>query len=430
MKDIKQYRVKCDHCKRIVEVSNPDSDSGYVRHCPKCNGEITFISSYRGCEHNPAHMWTERGKCVSQSAKENAAKSKRGRTVYPSDEIPHLWMHKATSSARNPQNNLFFRDSTIYSYGGHFPIARHIANKAKQTAILFTTRTHSVTTAKHLGMVRSAIPNSEQVFNVPVLEDSYIDAKHGRTIDHTRNLENYIAEVANLVSTSARARAAYRKESSHRSAVETRNEYLAYLKFFKLGKSKIPPVPALNSKAMETLKAKESAKAAAKALETKKENAARDAEQAKICTHTPKHTYAQRWECERITREIDEEIAFTSKRDAWKRGEIESLPGAYSRSPLLRVIGDEVQTSRGARFPVQHAKRGLALVRSVIARGEDWKTNGHTLHLGHYKVQSIEANGTVHAGCHVVPYSEIESIAEQLDAYTAVDTPEVSDNAE
>jgi hypothetical protein len=44
--------------------------------------------------------------------------------------------------------------------------------------------------------------------------------------------------------------------------------------------------------------------------------------------------------------------------------------------------------TKGANFPITHAKRGLALVRAVVARGEGWQRNGHTFHLGHYQIES------------------------------------------
>src|SRR5579872_7219827 len=103
--------------------------------------------------------------------------SGRRRNVFPTDEIPHLWMHKSQDSARNPGGNLFFHDDTIYSYGHHFPIARHVTNgkqgKREQSAVLFTTGRYSVTTSKHIGMVRGAIPKDVQVFEVPNLGREY-----------------------------------------------------------------------------------------------------------------------------------------------------------------------------------------------------------------------------------------------------------------
>ena len=60
---------------------------------------------------------------------------------------------------------------------------------------------------------------------------------------------------------------------------------------------------------------------------------------------------------------------------------------------MLRIEGNEVVTSRGARFPITHAKRGLVLVRAVMARTEDWHHNSHSCHLGHYTMDSMELTG-------------------------------------
>ncbi len=82
--------------------------------------------------------------------------------------VAHLWANQAQTSARNATNNFFFDLDTIYSYGSHFPIARHITNKRKQKAILFTTRGYYTTTAKHIREVRGALRGRDElVFNVP-----------------------------------------------------------------------------------------------------------------------------------------------------------------------------------------------------------------------------------------------------------------------
>jgi hypothetical protein len=83
---------------------------------------------------------------------------------------------------------------------------------------------------------------------------------------------------------------------------------------------------------------------------------------------------------------------------------------------MLRIVGNEVETSRGARIPISHAKRGLAFVRQVIASGQEYRRNSHTLHLGHYAIDRIEINGTLHVGCHGISLQEIERIALFLDS--------------
>ena len=85
---------------------------------------------------------------------------------------------------------------------------------------------------------------------------------------------------------------------------------------------------------------------------------------------------------------------------------------------MLRIDGDEVLTSRGARFPISHAKRALAFVRKVRESGQPYVRNGHTIHLGPYAIDRIEPDGTVKAGCHVVSWQEIERIAPVLDSVT------------
>jgi len=64
------------------------------------------------------------------------------RTVYPADMVAHLWAHKSQDYARNPGHNFYFHGDTIYSYGSHFPVARHVTRRGR-SAVLFTTRSYS-----------------------------------------------------------------------------------------------------------------------------------------------------------------------------------------------------------------------------------------------------------------------------------------------
>ena len=57
------------------------------------------------------------------------------------------------SFARNPRGSVFYESDTIYSYGHHFPIARHVWNDESEHAILFTIKGYSNTTAHHKSIV-------------------------------------------------------------------------------------------------------------------------------------------------------------------------------------------------------------------------------------------------------------------------------------
>src|SRR5260370_40382284 len=171
----------------------------------------------------------------------------------------------------------------------------------------------------------------------------------------------------------------------HERAVELRSEALCSAPFFGLADPLIEQIPDLDSEAMAKIKAREAKASAEKAAKTKREQEERR-QQALIAA------------------------------DQWRAGGghswlLNSLPA------MLRTENHEVVTSRGVRFPIMHAKRGLALVKAVMARAEEWLANGRTCKLGHYRIDRIEASGTVHAGCHVVSWYEIQRIADEIEEY-------------
>lgn len=301
------------------------------------------------------------------------------RKVVSSSEVSHLWAHQSQSEARNANNSVYFSGDTIYSYGSHFPMAKHVKNKAGKSAVLFTTAHYSVTTCRpcrasgHCSMARSAVSHLT-VFDVP-------NVKAETTSEHKANLADYAKRITDALLKASRARTS--KEWLHSQALELRTEAIKYAEFFKLAYSKLPSVPALDSNLLEKIR----------------------------------HTEAKRIATERKRKlaESREAIAL------WRNGEpYVRLP--YGSPDMLRVSadGESIETSRGVSFPISHAKRGLALVRMVRQSGETWQTNGHTCMLGHYRIDSILPDGTVKAGCHTVSYSEIERIADAIDQAPSV----------
>ena len=83
---------------------------------------------------------------------------------------------------------------------------------------------------------------------------------------------------------------------------------------------------------------------------------------------------------------------------SWLKGEKLSLP--YSAGTYARIVGDEVETSRGARVPVEHAKTLARLYRITVRKGGmDW-SDGTGPKVGFYRVNKIGADGTLVIGCH------------------------------
>ena len=77
--------------------------------------------------------------------------------------VAHLWANQSQDNAKNSSGNLFFNGKIIYSYGYHFPIAKHVQNNGI-SAVLFTERSYSNTTAKHVSAVIQAANHKNIIY--------------------------------------------------------------------------------------------------------------------------------------------------------------------------------------------------------------------------------------------------------------------------
>lgn len=353
---------------------------------------------------------------------------KRPKTVFSTGEIPHLWAHKVQPHATNPQRNLYYRNETIFSYGSHFPIARHVTNAKGKPAVFLTVRTWpGGTTSGHISAVRSSIPSNVPVFNIT----------HPTDFEHSQMVD-YVRRVAQIAENAFGRKMETTRNDDVNEALELVTECKAFCKFFKVKLPKFAKLPKIDKaklkRQIDARKAREEARNAvrkaeweARAAENKARNDAWNA--SGFCKHEPKHDankYSERGNCERQT----EEELWEAQRDtviaAWRNGDPSArLRNTYNMPVMLRVRtfgADEevagevgrVETSRGAQVPISHAVRALRFVRAVVARGEAFETNGKTLHLGHYKVTSIAVDGTLTVGCHVISLDEIERVAPEL----------------
>ena len=79
------------------------------------------------------------------------------------------------------------------------------------------------------------------------------------------------------------------------------------------------------------------------------------------------------------------------------------------------IIGGKLETSHGAECPLPHALKAFAFVRACVAAGKEWHANGKTIRVGHFRVNSISADGTMTAGCHTIHFAEMERLAAVLE---------------
>jgi hypothetical protein len=119
------------------------------------------------------------------------------------------------------------------------------------------------------------------------------------------------------------------------------------------------------------------------------------------------------------------ERRYKIRNNAWRKLQnLFDLPrrestGDYLEHPiggavLLRVSGDQIESSMGARIPLEHAPRIWTLVQACRSSGRAYERNGHTEHAGPYAIDSVSAEGELRAGCHTIPYAELELLARAL----------------
>lgn len=283
-------------------------------------------------------------------------------------EIAHLWAHKARESANG--SHYYFRGDTIYSYGGHFPIARHVTNKDGVAAILFTTLGYSSSTSAHINYTRAAIPPSIPVFHV--LEPDKEPGNHN-LLRFTENAVNYVAESRKPRKTEAvKARLIGYAHDEIRKAQE-------FAAFFGLVYTAPEDVLKLADEWQAEIEAENKRKAA---------RAKREAARAK--------------------REAKEKIS------AFIAGADVSVPHFIEES-YARIEADELATSKGARVPLAHVKRVWPTVKKLIEKGREFHANGKTIHVGHYQITEIKTDGTLIAGCHRFERTEVLRIGSLVE---------------
>lgn len=286
------------------------------------------------------------------------------------EDVAHVWAHRLQEEARNKGGNLYFYGDTIYSYGSHFPIAKHVEHKG-QRCILFTTRTYSNTTRGHCYEVERAIPPGVPVFHVQhptnVVRADMAD-------EYAERIEFKLKEAAK-----ARQRQPYLMQEAQRLVEEARE----FCKFFGI-RRKFKDVGSADE-IKEQIAAAEKAKAAKRAKQIREQ---------------------QKKDAERLEKWLAGEYV---------PGSFYSLGTDYMRiEPAIEGAEACVRTTKNAIVPLRHVKRIAKLVLRHVKSGTHWQTNGETIRVGEYKLSEILPDGTVIVGCHRFSKEEITRFAKLI----------------
>ena len=98
-------------------------------------------------------------------------------------QVAHIWAHQNKEYAKG--SNFYFEGDTIYSYGRHFPIAKHCGNY-----ILMTTQRYSSSTSRHISYVRQAASH------LPIINVENVDKTSSEIIEGLKKMAQKLIEEA------------------------------------------------------------------------------------------------------------------------------------------------------------------------------------------------------------------------------------------
>lgn len=315
--------------------------------------------------------------------------------AYDNGMTAHVWAQQNKASGKSHNGNLSFNGETLFSY--RTPIGRFVQTNDARRAVLITSETFSVTTSgKHMPALWRAIDygrgNFAPAFCVPHLDTD--------SASHAENMAYLIGEYQKLTGKLRRMRDYWGDESALIGQLAERaNIATQYAAAFGL---ELPDLwPTRDGAEIWKYRAEREAKFNAPGMAEKRERERERRAERKA-------------EKERERRANEIQAAREAIAD-WRDGARNFLPYTANRDEnggaLLRVRGDMLETSQGARVPLADAIRVFRFVKLCRERGEAWQRNGATLPVGAFQVDRVAPNGTFRAGCHLIHWPEIERAA-------------------
>jgi hypothetical protein len=267
------------------------------------------------------------------------------------ENVAHLFANQLQSEARTQTNNFYFHGNMIFSYGSHFCIARFVDNET----LLFTERSYSNTTAKHINQVWNAISHKKKIFC------------YNPTGTHADNFNHWFNEAEANINKLKNAR---KPELYITQLQYIKNKVSIYAEYFGI----ITPLSLEN-----VLKVTEKAEVL-EYLESKAEAIAKETKQKET--------------------ELKKEHAKNLKK--WKAFEIGSL---YQRNGFdyLRKDSEFFQTSQGVKIPVAVGLRFYNnIVNKTIKVGDKFLD---------YTINEVN-DKLIKIGCHTITLKEINTIVQ------------------
>lgn len=289
--------------------------------------------------------------------------------VFSNSQVCHVWNSQSQTTGRNANGSIFFENNKIYSYGYHYCMAAiYYSEFNSERFVLTNSETYSITTCKQMHKVYNALRSDALKIAVPNPSEPKSEANQ---IHLMNNIVGAIDDALNM-----RKNHNVYGLSNIENAIRNFNVFNGLVHGPKSERFELPEEWRLSI--LDTMKAKE----------------ARDHEKKMLAEAKRERELA----AERL--KYAEQIALWPKRLNTERIPSYLFPKEFD---LVRKSedGTEVETSRGAKVPLDHALRLLNLVLNKQARiGE---------RVGHFKVDEI-AEQTLKIGCHTINIEQAKSV--------------------
>jgi predicted nucleic acid-binding Zn-ribbon protein len=301
-------------------------------------------------------------------------------------EVAHIWAHQLQDEAWESGKRFYFEGKTIYSYGPHFPIAT-----IHNDVVLFTTRTYSNTTTKHIYEARSAVSHMEKIY--------CYDPKEASINVHSGNIQAFINRIKAIHPNLLKAR----KPEKYLSEIGyIKSQLERYLDVFSLKLTK-------EQKAIVDVSNKdEYNKLAGKIEKARREREAK----IKKLGRPVYERYKAAWH-------NNEEREFMKALPDIEKAALNTYRYNQDEETWLRIEkwsdGTRLATSKGIHLALDVAKRYFRFYERIVAKGG---CNGNCNYkMLDYEVKAANRDFLV-IGCHNIPASEIYAIAEALEWIT------------
>jgi hypothetical protein len=285
------------------------------------------------------------------------------KTKYSSNrELIHIWAHDSSPEIMKQANSVTCHNDILYSY------STAIGQIVNNDTVIYNTASYSNTTSKHQGLMRSATSHYPNQIHLDIYQYDMNHLIFGQSSFNQLVLNPNMNKASELLVLASRSKK--HKDMYNMQAISIFDNLRRYAILFNL-ECQLPNVDDLTESA---IKADKEAKARAKVRKA-----------------------------ELIKEQAEALINWRAGHDVRNHFELTAL----------RIKDDEIQTTRGARIPLEHAVKFWGLIKSWHEKGVSYVKDHHSIHLGNYSVNRFE-NDVLTVGCHSIPYSEIESIAHQL----------------